>query len=375
MSKRRFQILAMAAILVVIAMVVVIALFVFPHAHTRRTERTVTDLAGRTVNLPRQVNRIVALGPGSLRLLVYLGVAHRIVGIEDFEKRMTRDPYVRPYASTLTEKFLHLPVVGTGGPGALPDPEKLLLCHPDVIIAVGLDPALLTTIQDKTGVPAVYLSYGKLGAWRAEAQRSLALLGDIVGKRKRAARLNDYVASLQKDLTARTAGVRNRPSAYFGGISYKGAHGLTSTEGGYPPGRMAGARNVADSLGKTGQFFVDREKILAWNPDFIFVDAGSRMILNRDFNKRRGFYRLLQAARTGRILSLLPYNFYNTNIELALLNAYFIGKSLYPERFKDIDLEAKSREIMTTFLGAPLRRTIPAYHRVRFPERGPIQWN
>jgi iron complex transport system substrate-binding protein len=338
--------------------------------------RKVTDLAGREVAVPQRVGRLVALGPGALRLVVYLRAADRVVGIEDFERRMARDIYVRPYSSTLGEEFLKLPVVGTGGPGALPDPEKVLMCRPDLVVAVGVDPAQLENIQSRTGVPAVYLSYGELGVWRDEARRSLSFLGELLGKSERAAALNAYVAALEQDLRKRTAGVaeEDKPSAYFGGISYKGAHGLESTQGAYPPARMAGARNLADALGRSGHFFVDREQILVWNPDFIFVDAGSRLILDRDFEKNREFYRLLRAAKSGRTFSLLPYNYYNTNIELALINAYFVGKSLYPDRFKDVDMREKAGRITETFLGVRPDREIPACRRLRFPQTGPVEW-
>jgi len=53
---------------------------------------------------------------------------------------------------------------------------------------------------------------------------------------------------------------------------------------------------------------------------------------------------------------LLPYNFYATNIGTALADAYHIGKVLYPEQFKDIDLEKKADEIYTFLLGKPLYR-------------------
>jgi hypothetical protein len=66
--------------------------------------------------------------------------------------------------------------------------------------------------------------------------------------------------------------------------------------------------------------------------------------------------------------------YYNTNIELALLNAYFVGKSLYPDRFKDINMEEKAGEIMKTFLGIRPDREIPAYRKLRFPEAGPVEW-
>ncbi len=376
MRKGGSRILLGAAVLVAMVLVAIFLFFFIDTPQHRIAGRTVTDLAGRDVTVPGRVERLIALGPGSLRLVVYLGALDRIVGIEDFERRMVRDLYVRPYASTLGDEFLGLPVVGTGGPGALPDHEKVLMCRPDLIVAVSIDPAQLDNIQEKTGVPTIYLSYGKLGVWREEAQRSLSLLGDILGRKERAAELNEYVAAQEEDLRERAEGTsgKNEPSAYFGGISYKGSHGLTSTEGGYPPARMAGARNLADGLGKSGHFFVDKEQIIVWNPDFIFVDSGSRLILDKDFEENGDFYRLLKATGSGKISSLLPYNYYNTNIELALLNAYFIGKSLYPDRFTDIVMEEKASEIMQTFLGIRPDREIPAYRTLRFPEGDPIKW-
>jgi iron complex transport system substrate-binding protein len=376
MTPRKTRVAAVATGLLVVAVaVVLVSSSVRPRAQ-RDTGRTVTDLAGRDVAVPGEVERLVALGPGALRLVTYLGATDRIVGIEDMEKRMEGELYVRPYASTLDEAFLGLAVVGAGGPGALPDPEKVLMCRPDLIVAVSIDPGQLDNIQAKTGVPAIYLSYGELGVWREEARRSLSLLGEVLAKSERAAAVNDYVARLEQDLKGRVAeiGEEERPSAYFGGISYKGSHGLTSTEAGYPPGDMAGARNLADGLGKSGHFFVDKEQILVWDPDFIFVDAGSRLILDEDFRANREFYRLLRASRSGRMLSVLPYNYYNTNIELALLNAYFVGKSLYPTRFSDIRMEDKAGEIMETFYGIRPEQEIPAYGPLRFPETGPVEW-
>ncbi|MDD4622773.1 MAG: iron ABC transporter substrate-binding protein [Kiritimatiellae bacterium] len=349
--------------------------FACPHSNGGAGIR-VTDLAGRKVSVPGKVSRLVALGPGALRLVTYLDAANRVVGIDAMEKRMARDVYARPYAHALGESFLHRPVVGAGGPGVLPEPENLMMCRPDLIVAVGMDPGQLDNIQAKTGVPTLGLSYGGIGVWRDEVRRSLCLLGEVLGRNGRAAEVNGYVTSMEQDLKRRTSDIADsdRPSAYVGGISQKGSHGLTSTEAGYPPARMAGARNLADGLGKSGHVFVDKEQILVWNPEFIFVDAASRPLLDQDFEKNRDFYRLMNAAKSGKMFSLLPYNAYNTNIELALLNAYFIGKTLYPERFSDIRMKEKAREIMGTLLGIRPDQTIPAYHSLRFPETGPVVW-
>ncbi|MDZ7616725.1 MAG: ABC transporter substrate-binding protein, partial [Patescibacteria group bacterium] len=236
--------------------------------------------------------------------------------------------------------------------------------------------AQLDNIQAKTGVPTVCLSYGELGVWRDEARQSLVLLGELLHRKERADAINNYLAAAEEDLKGRTAAMADaeRPHAYFGGISFKGAHGLTSTQAGYPPARLAQVRNLADGLEKDGHFFIDKEQILAWNPEVVFVDTGSRSVLADDFEKNREFYRLLKAVEAGRVLSVLPYNYYNTNIELALLNAYFVGKSVYPEQYGDVDIEAKAGEIMTAFLGMRPNQAIPAYRVLRFPAHGPMEW-
>jgi len=53
---------------------------------------TVQDSLGRTVKVPTNVTRVVALGPGALRILVYLNATKDVVGIEEFEKRF---PYFK----------------------------------------------------------------------------------------------------------------------------------------------------------------------------------------------------------------------------------------------------------------------------------------
>ena len=45
---------------------------------------TVTDLLGREVTVPAEVEKVVAIGPGALRLYVYAGVL-------DYDRRSRRD--------------------------------------------------------------------------------------------------------------------------------------------------------------------------------------------------------------------------------------------------------------------------------------------
>ncbi|MBR0210237.1 MAG: hypothetical protein IJQ41_05790, partial [Firmicutes bacterium] len=54
------------------------------------------------------------------------------------------------------------------------------------------------------------------------------------------------------------------------------------------------------------------------------------------------------------------YNAYYTNYEIALLNTWFIAKTVYPDRFEDIDMTAKTNEVTQVFFGQDLADAIAA---------------
>ena len=83
-----------------------------------------------------------------------------------------------------------------------------------------------------------------------------------------------------------------------------------------------------------------------------------------DYTKNPEFYRLLKAVENQAIYGVLPYNFYTTNLATALANAYYIGKVIYPDAFKDINPESKADEIYTFLVGKPI------YHQMQEDWKG-----
>ena len=112
------------------------------------TVQTVIDLAGRTIQLATPTEKLVAIGPSSLRLVCYMEAHEQVVGIENFERR---SPTGRPYILAHPE-LLDLPIIGQGGPDSTPDPEMLLEVAPDVIfVAYLVDGTKADELQKKTG--------------------------------------------------------------------------------------------------------------------------------------------------------------------------------------------------------------------------------
>ena len=44
-------------------------------------------------------------------------------------------------------------------------------------------------------------------------------------------------------------------------------------------------------------------------------------------------------------------NWYTTNVETAIINAYYAGTIIFPEQFKDVDIEKIANEIYVKMLG------------------------
>ena len=90
--------------------------------------RTITDSAGRQVNVPETVESIVCVGVGALRYTCYVGAAELVAGVEDYEATKGID---RLYNYVNHEKFQNLPIIGTNG---VPYAEEIIAVAPQVIV-------------------------------------------------------------------------------------------------------------------------------------------------------------------------------------------------------------------------------------------------
>jgi iron complex transport system substrate-binding protein len=319
---------------------------------------TVTDLLGREVSIPTTIERVIAIGPGALRLYVYAESLDYVVGVEQIE---ADSPTGRPYLLA-NPKLAELPVIGQGGPNNAPDPEKIVTVAPDVILSTyATDAAAADELQTRTGIPVVVISYGTIGfgttaIFGDAVQDSLRLIGDITGQTEKAQAAIDFIRKAHQDLQDRTKDIpdADKPSVYVGGLGARGTHGIESTQGRYALLDVIHAKNVVDETGESGSIMIDKEKLLAWDPDFVFIDQGGFAAVVEDYQKNPVFYESLSAVRDGKVYAQLPYNYYNTNIDTAIADAYYLGKILYPAAFADVEPEQKADEIYQALLGQPV---------------------
>lgn len=319
---------------------------------TAMPKRQVKDANLRTVNIPQTIDRIICSGPGCLRLITYFGAGDLVVAVDNIETRKNNFD-ARPYALA-RPMFKKLPVFG--GFRGYDDPEKILGLKnmPRVIFktfaTMGYDPVEL---EKKTGIPVIVLEYGDLFKNRDKFFSSLRIIGQVLQKKSRAEELIQFFNQHIHELEQRTQNITDRKSCFVGGIASKGPHGFQSTEPSYPPFQFINANNIAaakDLIGKNIRHSnFSKEKILQADPDTLFLDLSTLQMGEGNGGlhelKNDPVYRELTAVKTKKVYGLLPYNWYSQNFGSILADAWYIGKVLYPERFKDIDPGKKADEI------------------------------
>ena len=308
--------------------------------------RMITDGAGRQVEVPQTVESVVCVGVGALRYTCYLEAQDLVVAVEDCEKEAVIS---RLYNFVNIEHFRDLPVIGTNGN---PYPEEIIQVAPDVIVMSKYASVDADDLQAKTGTPVVVVP-GSDTTLDDNAYETIRILGELYGKETRAEELTNYLNGIRADLENRTKDIpeSEKPAVYVGGVSFKGHHGFEGTEAGYGPFALIGAKNLADTTGKTGAFNIDLEQVLAWDPDILFVDFNGMSLIREDYEKNPDFYNALTAVQEGRVYSQISFRSNASNLETALADAYYAACVIYPEAFADVDPEAKAEEIFEMLLG------------------------
>jgi iron complex transport system substrate-binding protein len=324
--------------------------------------RTIIDAAGRKIEIPEKIERVICSGPGCLRLLTYLQSQDKIVAVDSMEKRKSIFD-ARPY-SLANPQFKELPLFGEFRGHDNPELIMGLDPFPQVIFktfsSMGYDPVKL---EKKTGIPVVVLNYGDMFKYRKDFFRALEIMAEVMDKKERAEELTAFFNTQIKALEQRTSDVADaeKKSCFVGGIAFKGPHGFQSTQPLYPPFLFINAKNVAafDKTGKNlSSSIISKESLVKWDPEILFLDLSTLQMGNGAGGlhelKTDPVYQTLTAVQKGNVFGVLPYNWYTINFGSILADAWYAGKLLYPEKFADIVPAKKADEIYTFLVGKPV---------------------
>jgi iron complex transport system substrate-binding protein len=326
-------------------------------AATAAETRTVTDQLNRTVTVPADIQRIVVLQHQTLDILVELGAADKIVGV------LRSWPSLIPGLDKYAPQLVGLPMPGDLSTANV---EELLRLKPDVVFVTNYAPAAMIDQIAQAGVPvvAISLSQGegveapKLNptfadddvAYAEGLKAGVKLIGAIVGKSERADQLLDYAFTKRKLVQDRVAALPagDRVRLYMANPDLS-----TYGSGKYTGVIMARSGGVNVAAGVRGATKVSMEDILAWDPQVIFIQ--DRYAPVADQIRQGSAWQHVDAVKAGRIYItpeyVKPWGY--PLPEALALGELWMAKTLYPDRFADIDMQAEATAYYRRFYGQP----------------------
>ncbi len=325
-------------------------------SETNAESKIVTDAYGREVEVPSDVQSIATVGSGA-RFVVYAGGQDKLIAVTDME---TEPSTTRPYSVAYSDLFADLPSTSNGN-HALDtnvNSELLLELDPDVIIS-SRSSEECDELQAAIGIPVIGIYYDT-SIFDENVYNSLTAVGQAIGTEEH---VQEVIAKMQEweaDLKTRTENIsdEDKPTCYFGAINYRGAKSFSGTYANYEPAEVVNAINVADETGQSGSIDIDLEQLGVWDPDYIFLNTANLSLMAADYQSSQGFFDSLSAFKNGNLYSQPAVIFNGTNVEMGICNAYFIGSTIYPDAFADLDIQQVYSDIFSTMLGVDYYPTL-----------------
>ena len=320
-------------LIVVILLIVGVAVSVLLSEGTLNTKGDVniTDVAGRTVQVPANPEKVLGTSPSSVSLM-YMLAPEKLAGIPN--------AWNKEELPFIPDAYKNLPEIGGWYGKNTGNYEEYISANPDFVVesinpSVSSDIDIINERQSKMGDIPVVAIYDTSDI--DNNTEVIAFVGKILGKEDQAKKLIDFnQGNLDKvKKVASSLSYSDKVSVYYA----EDANGL-KTEG--PESdhtqliRICGGRNVVDTV-KDESTQVSIEQVIAWNPDKIITT-------NHEFYDK--VYSNPQWAQINAVKNHevylspdAPFTWFDKPVGLNnIMGVPWTAKVLYPNQFDNIDL-------------------------------------
>lgn len=300
------------------------------HQSTEATKksatRTVTDMSGTKVKLPKKVNRVADLWHANNQIVLLLDGQHKLVATTQMIKK-------QPWFNTI---YPDITKVKSPFSGDTMQIESLLKVKPDVVISA--DPGQIKQARHAK-IPVVNAMYQDFNGLR----RSVNLTANVLG-----GNAPTVAKTYQQELTTNLNLVKHRLSGVF--PRPKVLHIVNGTNLNVVDGKQtivdewikaAGGQNALSQKGN--MISVTTEKLAKSNPDVIIVGSTtSKQALK--ILKKDPVLSQLSAVKKGHVYGnpqgTFPWDRYSAEETLQVLWA---AQKLHPAQFKDLNMTKKTQ--------------------------------
>ncbi|OPX42007.1 kappa-carrageenase precursor [Ruminiclostridium hungatei] len=301
---------------------------------TEPSTRTITDMAGRKVVIPYNVNRVCSSGTAQNQLMLFLGAGKKIVATLPAFKA---NPWVQKVLPDI--KAVPAPFEGKGV-----NIEELIKAKPDVVTLWSGTEEIQKKL-DELKIPYVLIFYSTTD----EFKKGISLMGEVLGKSEseKAQQFIRYYDGNIKTVSGRTSGIQadKRKRVYYmtdTPLSTEGSDSIVTSWINIAGGVNIAAKNGIKDLAAT----VSIESVIEWDPEVIIIrDAKNKELIMKD-----ELWKNITAVKNRQVyVNPKGVNVWSARSADGALQPLWAGKILNPGLFKDIDLESETKKFYKTY--------------------------
>lgn len=307
-------------------------------------ELIVIDYLSREVAIPKKVDRIACLYAYTGHVVTMLGDGNKIVAVNNGLKldRLLHkiNPMIKDAVVPNQQTKINI--------------EELANANPDLILiqeAIAQDEGEVRKLEEMK-IPYLVVNFNSM----KEQQQSIAMIGKVLGKSEKAKHFNDFYNEMIALVTERVKDIPEEDKVRV----YHSVMEATRTDpaGSLPAEwmKVAGAINV--SVGEDlklveKKYFASIEQILLWDPDVILVNQDGVA----DYILDSPQWQTLKSVKANKVYQL-PNGVSRWGHPGGLetpLAIIWTAKTLYPDRFANVDLAEITAEFYENFFDYTLQ--------------------
>ncbi len=331
-------------ILIVMMMVVLLSMLCSCGVQTGAVKTvTVTDCIGRSVAIPKQPQAIATLDPFAGLAVIMFGCGDKMIATVG---GVQRDQLLQRICPSLANASV---VKEEGSFNA------------ETVLAMGIDLMFVKSDMyrsntereklDSLGIPYLVIDYNSI-----ESQRSaFAVIGEALGRSEKAEKMEDYYEGVMEKVSQRLSEIpqKDRPSLYHS--CNEALRTDTEDSLGAEWVGLTGVKNVSlgeDLIFDEKNYYTTLEQIFVWDPDVIICNESGVA----DYMIKSKKWQGLRAVREGRVyqVPIGASRWGHDNSSETPLAILWLAKTLYSDRFEDVDLKSEMTWFYSTFFAYDL---------------------
>jgi iron complex transport system substrate-binding protein len=303
---------------------------------------SITDLAGRTIEIPSDVHRVASLvGPGFEKIFL-LGAMDKVAMLSSFAKQ-------RPWAKKIIPGISDITAVDSANN---PNIEELVNQKVDLVFFWDYEDPMEKMAD--VGIPVLVTQQGaantgpqSIDEFKKYIKDEVNVFGDALGPeaKAKADEYNQYFDEKVGKIEKITAAIpeSERPHVYYvRGPDALTTHGKNMYTQWWVT--LAGGNLVSSDI-EEGLAQVSIEQVISWNPDIIVMGRVNSTSLIMDDPK----WKDIIAVKNGKVYTnpegIMAWDYSSEGVLLL----EYLAKIFYPDKFKDIDMLSEIKDYYSKF--------------------------